>query len=147
MVSFLFPRYDWLQSLQKSIVWPWLGTETERGRSTGAFLEDSQIPAPTCPGAQDLLQGLNTEAVKPSALPAQAGNLFLCIFSCQNPKSFITALEVLPGLGLKCVQIQLGGGKSSSENLEPKACCKVPSGAVVNRERARNYFCWGGKGI
>lgn len=64
MVSFLFPRYDWLQSLQKSIVWPWLGTEIGRGRSTRTFLEASQMPAPAFPGAQDLLQGLNRAALK-----------------------------------------------------------------------------------
>lgn len=145
MVSFLFPHYDWLQSLQKSIVWPWLGAETGRGSSTRAFLEASQIPAPTCPGAQDLLQGLNVEGVKLSLLSGQAGNLFLRVFSRQNPKSFITALEFLPGFGLKCVQMQLGGGKCPLGSLQPKACCKVPSGAIGNKERISYDFYWGKK--
>lgn len=59
------------------------------------------------------------------------------------------ALEFLPGLHVKGVQVQLGGRECSLENpcegQQPKACQKVLFGAVVNGER-RNYdFYWGGR--
>lgn len=116
----------------------------ERQKHRG-FLGGFPNPSPNLPRCTRPSAGTEYRDVKFSVLPAQAGNLFLCIFSSQNPKSFIRALKFPPGLGLKCVQIQLGGGKSSLEKLQPKACCKVPSGALVKRKRTRNYFCWGEK--
>lgn len=86
------------------------------------------MPAPAFPGAQDLLQGLNTAALKLS-VPFIA--LYILMSESQKHQH---STGIPPWAWCEVQQIQLGGGKLSLENLQPKVCCKVPSGAVGNRK-------------
>lgn len=80
MVSFLFPRYDWLQSLHKSISGH--GWALKWGRQKHrSFLGGFPNASPAFPGAQDPLQGRNREALSCEALSAAcSGRQFIPLY-------------------------------------------------------------------